>query len=120
MERVVAVDPAAAPRPVVRDDPARKINDYVSGIKLDLGAFATHDFSALNLEGSQVLGQCNLMLEPAPSGTHVVAVSTAGDFARAFVDGQPAGERGAGAREAVEKELPRLEGSLRTGALRTL
>ena len=63
------------------------INDYLSGINLDLGGGPSPLFDTLNLEGAQHQGQSNLKFRPSPFGPAVIAVSHGRGAARAFVNG---------------------------------
>ncbi|HVU86664.1 MAG TPA: ThuA domain-containing protein [Pirellulales bacterium] len=72
------------------------VNDYVSGITIDLGPVATDGFDAVNVEGAGFGGARDLKAARTPllQITHLCvtsAVGTAGT--KLYVDGQPAGQR---------------------------
>ena len=69
--------------------------DYRTGLNLDLGAGATADFSALNLEGiKDKAGAGNLRTSSAPFGQgQLVVVSTGALLSQLFVNGEAEGTR---------------------------
>jgi putative heme-binding domain-containing protein len=74
----------------------RFTNDYVSGLNLDQGPFATPTFSTLNIEGIGFQGAQNLRTEPQPLGKFqllAVTVDDASGQVRLHIDGQPHGRR---------------------------
>ncbi len=89
----------------------KDINDYVSGINLDLGGVATGSFNTLNLEGSKHNGQSNLKVWDAEFGSSIITVTTGNAQARAWINGIEEGSRLSNDRISSLKEI-RLGGRL--------
>lgn len=81
------------------------VNDYVSGINLDMGGGPSGAFDTLNLEGIRHPGQCNLRVWSAPFGSYTIIISSGEGGAQAFVNGVKEGVRGAGGEVASLEEI---------------
>ncbi len=83
----------------------RGVNDYVSGINLDLGGAPSNQYDCLNLEGGKHRGQCNLRTDSSVFGGTVVCVSAGNALARAFINGAEEGSRSASSAPSILEEL---------------